>query len=528
MDPNQTNPDFELTQLLHRCRCGNDLILKQNVDVVCEHCGTKIAAQTIEFDTGATVSLADFHCDPNSMSNADSAVSSDDAFELVGVDPLIGQYFGHFKIINRIGRGGMGYVYRAVDMSLRRFVAVKVLKSGTGWTNQSSADHEVELLLQEAVSQARVNHPNVVTIFYVGKEQNEPFLAMELVRGRPLSDHIESESIEFPKIVAIGLQISHALKFAQQLDIIHGDIKPSNLLIQDDDTVKLSDFGMARRESKAADANHGGTPNYLAPELIGGGDTSILSDIYALGVTLYEMTFGVLPVKLRGRKPADWTVDHYRNLVAYPTPWPEHLPENWKSMLQRMLQKDPSQRYQTYDELIGDLRTVEALSTIKAKRVPRLLAGLFDYLSVLLVAAAIQFLLFNVLRLRDHTENLAIVFVVSLANLLPILLYSVIIFFFRQSVGRNLLYLRVVNRYGVRPSRRTMLTRSFVRMGFVWLLIGSMVFDKQDTGWAETMRAVLAGAAIAFLILQITVLLFNRNHRTIQDMVYHTDVVLDT
>lgn len=524
MAHDQTNPDFDLTKLLHRCSCGNDVIVEQRTGGVCEGCGKASPPKPAEFDSSATVSLADYQSDPNTS----ETVTSDDTFEVVGVDPLIGQYFGHFKIINRIGRGGMGQVYRAIDMSLRRFVAVKVLKSGTSWTNQTSANHEVELLLQEAVSQARVNHPNVVTIFYVGKQKEEPFLAMELVRGQPLSDRIKSESIGFPQIVGLGLQIAHALQFAQKLDIIHGDIKPSNLLVQDDDTVKLSDFGMARRESKAADSNHGGTPNYLAPELICGGETSVQSDIYALGVTLYEMTFGVLPVKLSGRKPTDWTEDHYKNEVAYPTPWPEHLPENWKSMLARMLHKDPSQRYQSYDELIGDLKSVEALSTIKAKRVPRLLAGLFDYLSVLLLAAAIQFFLFNTLRLRDYTENLAIVFFVSLANLLPILLYSVIVFFFRQSVGRNLLYLRVVNRYGVRLTRRTMLTRSFVRMGSVWLLIASMVFDKQDVGWTETMRTVLASAAILFLLVQITVLMFNRNHRTIQDMVYQTDVVLDT
>lgn len=523
MNLDQSNPDFELTRLLHRCDCGNDVILEQDSGGVCDVCDKTIDVQETAFDNSATVVLSDY--DQSQEQPPDTA---DDNFEVVGVDPLIGQYFGHFKLINRIGRGGMGYVYRAVDTSLKRFVAVKVLKSGTGWTNSTSTDHEVELLLQEAISQARVSHPNVVTIFFVGKQNDEPFLAMELVQGQPLSDRIKAESIAFPKIVGLGLQIAHALKFAQKLDIIHGDIKPSNLLVQEDDTVKLSDFGMARRESKVTDSAHGGTPNYLAPELIRGGETSIQSDIYALGVTLYEMTFGVLPVKLTGHKPDDWTDDHFQNTVAYPTPWPEHLPENWKSMLQQMLHKNPTQRYQNYDELVGDLKTVEALSAIKAKRVPRLLAGLFDFLSVLLVAAAIQFLLFDVLKLRDYTENLAIVFFISLADLLPILLYSAIVFFFRQSVGRNLLYLRVVNQYGVRPPRRTMLTRSFVRMGFVWLLIASMVFHAQDVSWTQTTRTVLASFAVVFLMAQVTVLLLSRKHRTIQDMVYNTDVVLDT
>jgi len=525
MSLDRSNPDFDLTQTVYRCGCGNEILLHRRKGDVCEVCNKLISVDPEGFDNSATVSLSEYVTDAHAT---DSTASEDDTFEVVGVDPLIGQYFGHFKIINRIGRGGMGHVYRAVDVSLKRFVAVKVLKSGTGWSNQTSANHEVELLLQEAVSQARVNHANVVTIYYVGKQEEEPFLAMELVRGQPLSEQINAETITFPKIVGYGLQIANALKFAQKLDIIHGDIKPSNVWVQDDDTIKLSDFGMARRESKAADSTHGGTPNYLAPELIHGGETSIQSDIYALGVTLYEMTFGKLPIKLTGRKPVDWNEDHEKNVVTYPTPWPEHLPENWQSILTRMMHKDPTQRYQGYDALISDFQSVEALSTIKAKRVPRLLAGLFDFLSVLLVAAAIQFLLFSVLRLRDYTENLSIVFFVSLTNLLPILLYSATVFFFRQSVGRNLLYLRVVNRYGVRPSRRTMLTRSFVRMGVVWLLIASMVFDAQDVRWAETMRTVLAGSAVLFLMIQVAVLMFNRNLRTIQDMVYKTDVVLDT
>lgn len=524
MSLDQSNPDFDLTQSALRCGCGNDVIVDQRLSGFCDVCNKTISADSAIFDNSATVSLKEFVADSNTTGTA----IADDSFELVGVDPLIGQYFGHFKIINRIGRGGMGHVYRAVDISLRRFVAVKVLKSGSEWSNQASADHEVELLLQEAVSQARVNHPNVVTIFYVGKQEEEPFFAMELVRGRPLSEKMKSETIAFPQIVGYGVQIAKALKFAKKLDIIHGDIKPSNLLVQDDDTVKLSDFGMARRESKVNDSIHGGTPNYLAPELISGGETSVQSDIYALGVTLYEMTFGVLPIKLSGSKPKDWTEDHFRNVVAYPTPWPEHLPENWKSMLARMLHKDPTQRYQSYDELIADFKSVEALSTIQAKRVPRLLAGLFDCLSVLLIAAAIQYLLFSVLRLREYTDNLAIVFFVSLVNLLPILLYSATVFFFRQSVGRNLLYLRVVNRYGMRPPGRRMLTRSFVRMGVVWLLIASMVFDAQGSGWAQTMRTGLVSAAILFLVLQVMILMFNRDHRTIQDMVYKTDVVLDT
>ena len=106
------------------------------------------------------------------------------------------------------------------------------------------------------------------------------------------------------------------------------------------------------------------------------------------------MTFGQLPVKLKGKTPADWSKEHENVSVDFPRPWPEHLPEKWQTILQRILQRDPAKRYADYDELVGDLKDVEALSSIRAKTVPRLLAGLIDFTSVLLVAASIQFLLF--------------------------------------------------------------------------------------------------------------------------------------
>ena len=156
------------------------------------------------------------------------------------------------------------------------------------------------------------------------------------------------------------------------------------------------------------------------------------------------MTFGQLPVKLKGNTPAEWSEEHSAVSIDFPKPWPEHLPEKWQTILQRILQKDPAKRYSNYNELVGDLKDVEALSNIRAKTVPRLLAGLIDFTSVLLVAASIQFLLFDILRLGEQTNNLAIVLLVSLADMLPLFFYSLSVFLFRQSIGRNLLYLRVV------------------------------------------------------------------------------------
>ena len=524
MDPSDTSRDLDKTRLLYRCPCGVQLVIDQHDGGSCNDCGRVITSEKLELELSATMA----HPEDATVQGYSDTICNDDSFDVVGVDPLIGQSFEHFEIIDRLGRGGMGYVYRALDKSLQRYVAVKVLRSGVSWTDQTSSDREVEVLLQEAVSQARVSHPNVVTIYFVGRNEGEPFLAMELVKGTPLSDLLRTKKLTYRQLVSYGLQVSRALQFAHRLDIIHGDIKPSNLLVQEDGIVKLSDFGMARRESHGDAVAFGGTPNYLAPELIGGGKTTVSSDIYALGVTLYEMTFGQLPVKLKGKTPADWSEEHNNVSVDFPKPWPEQLPEKWQPILQRILQKNPADRYANYDELVGDLEDVEALSSIRAKTVPRLLAGLIDFTSVLLVAASIQFLLFNVLKLRDQTDNLAIVLLVSLADMLPLFIYTLSVFLFRQSIGRNLMYLRVVNRYGLKPTGRVMLTRSFVRMGFVWLLVSSMVFDVEGFGWPQTVRILLAGIAAAFLLTQITVLTFSKKNRTLQDWIYRTNVVLDT
>ena len=500
MDPSESSRDFDKTRLLYRCPCGVQIIIDQ-AGGSCGDCGRVITTEKLELELSATMALPE---DATIRSYSD-AVCQDESFDVVGVDPLIGQSFEHFEIIDRLGRGGMGYVYRALDKSLQRYVAVKVLRSGVSWTDETSSDREVEVLLQEAVSQARVSHPNVVTIYFVGRREGEPFLAMELVKGTPLSELLRSDELTYRQLVSYGLQVARALQFAHRLDIIHGDIKPSNLLVQEDGIVKLSDFGMARRESHPDQAAFGGTPNYLAPELIGGGKTTVSSDIYALGVTLYEMTFGHLPVKLKGKTPEQWTEEHDNVSVDFPKPWPEHLPEKWQAILRRILQKDPAKRYSSYNEVVGDLEDVEALSSIRVRSVPRLLAGLIDFTWVLMLAASIQFLLFSVLKLREQTDNLAIVLLVSLANLLPLVFYSLSVFFFRQSIGRNLLYLRVVNRYGLKASGRVMLIRSFVRMGFVWLLVFSMVFDVEGFYWPQAVRILLAGLAGALLLTQVRI-----------------------
>src|SRR5688572_23254441 len=221
---------------------------------------------------------------------------------------------------------------------------------------------------------------------------------MELIPGRTLSKRLEEGSLPFGDVVRIGLQVASALDRAAQYDIVHGDIKPSNILEADSQTVKISDFGLSRRLSGSSNFKDqiAGTPNYLSPETARGEKTDTRSDIYSLGVTLFELTFGKLPYEFSGVSIAERLDAHLTQTPSFPVPWPETVPESWRDILQRMLEKDPADRYQNYGELMADLTRVVPKRLIPAPRVSRLIAWLFDaatltFLQLIFVAPALVF-----------------------------------------------------------------------------------------------------------------------------------------
>jgi hypothetical protein len=349
MDPDATRP-ITTGLVIYRCSCGNEFQVDPAIGGACASCSKRVTPKALGHDLGQTMTILDGSFELNQTKirgELDQSTQVDHAHDRQSdEDPeiLIGEQYGHFELVSTLGRGGMGQVYRALDTSLQRYVAVKILRSGIGTNRGSSrsSESEVDKLLQEAVSQARVTHPNIVTIYYVGKQDDDPFLAMELVNGKPLCQRIEEGDIPFSEIAEVALQICDALKYSYELDIVHGDIKPSNVLLQTTGHAKLSDFGMARRVSKSDERASGGTPNYIAPELLRGETPSIQSDMYALGVTLYEMSFGESPVELTGRTVPEWLTILDNSQLEFPTAWPDHLPEDWRALLKRLLAKDPS------------------------------------------------------------------------------------------------------------------------------------------------------------------------------------------
>lgn len=464
---------------------------------------------------------------------------------LAGDDALpAGTRLGHFEIEARLGAGGMGQVYQALDRSLQRRVAVKVLRSRID-ASQPDSEQEVDRLLQEAVSQARLPHPNVVPIYYVGKQDGSPFLAMELVAGQTLQRRLEQGQMPFPAIVSIGLQLAGALAFAHRLDLIHGDIKPSNILVQEDLLAKLSDFGMARRASGGATGPVGGTPNYLAPELLEGGVPNLQSDIYALGVTLYEMTFGERPLKLSGRTVQDWAKCHREAKLAFPAVWPESVPEDWRRVLRKMLAPHPRDRYTSYDELRVDLQGVLPAAGAPARWLPRIIAAVIDY-SMILVVMLVLLAVFSVLEtykvststgldvLDQSTPWYLDMVLVGLGLLrfvvllLPVAVHVGLVGYWRQSVGRELMHLHVVNRYGLPSSRRQMATRCILRTAPLWCLPLAMLVQGLIGSWIAVAGWIAFGLIALITFISATMLVVTPTGRPFHDRWLGTRMVFGT
>lgn len=269
-------------------------------------------------------------------------------------DALIGQQLSEFLIQERVGSGGMARVYLAHDTVLQRHVAVKVIQNRKFVSTESQA----AALKSEAVSQAQLHHPNVVSIFHVGNHDDVPFLAMEYVDGCSLADRLKQETpISFAETLDYARQIVAGLSEAYSQGLIHGDIKPANLLVSDDGTLKLSDFGLARRaeEQREVAKKLIGTPSFMAPELFSNHPIDEQTDLFSLGVTLFQLTFGRAPYLLEGETAEEVKHEIEISEIDFPDRWPSDLPLKWKSLLEKLLAKDRSQRYSSVDQVKADI-----------------------------------------------------------------------------------------------------------------------------------------------------------------------------
>ena len=264
----------------------------------------------------------------------------------------IGMFLGNrYEIISKIGSGGMADVYKAKCHKLNRFVAIKVLKP------EFSQDQSfVSKFRMEAQSAACLSHPNLVNIYDVGEENGIYYIVMELIEGITLKKYIERrKKLEIRESIEVAMQVARGLEAAHAEHIIHRDIKPQNIMISKDGKVKVTDFGIARAaSSQTISSNTMGSVHYISPEQARGGYCDERSDIYSLGITLYEMLTGRVPFE--GDSTVAVALQHIQGEMVPPRQYEQLIPISLERIIMKCTQKKPELRYNSATELIEDLK----------------------------------------------------------------------------------------------------------------------------------------------------------------------------
>jgi len=272
---------------------------------------------------------------------------------------------GQFMLVERMGSGGMGAVYRGLDLALNRFVAIKVMKAALGEDKKL-----IESFIREAQSAAALNHRNIVQIYSCGQEQGQPYIVMELVTGGKMNQlFTKGEPMDEVKLLKISLDVADGLKAAHEVGLVHGDIKPENVLIDQNGTAKIVDFGLAQFVN--AQKNRGeiwGTPYYISPERARGNNADHRSDLYSLGATMFHA--------LTGQPPFDGETATDVVLARLKHPPPDlkalrpELTDQTVELINRMMAADPSLRYPTSASLKSDM-TAAYEAARESKRHPK-------------------------------------------------------------------------------------------------------------------------------------------------------------
>jgi serine/threonine-protein kinase len=278
-------------------------------------------------------------------------------------DSLIDTLFdGRYRIERKLGAGGMADVYLAEDQELGRRVAIKILNSRHG-----NDDQFIERFRREAKNAAALNHPNIVSIYDRGEAEDTYYIAMEFLDGRTLKELIVGRGAA-PINVAIeyARQILSALRFAHRHGIVHRDIKPHNVLVDGEGRVKVTDFGIARAGTSQMTETGSivGTAHYLSPEQAKGGEVDPRSDLYSLGVVLYELLTGKTPFD--GETPVEIAMKHLSTPPKPPSQLRPDIPRELDMVVMRALAKNPDERYQSADEMEGDLERVARGARVSA------------------------------------------------------------------------------------------------------------------------------------------------------------------
>lgn len=502
---------------LYRCVCGTDVPVQDGGVTECPRCGRKQRTAVGLAHPGAeTVVLSG----TTRKGGPEPPQGEPGAPEAGARRPrLTGQVIDHYEILEELGRGGMGTVYRALDRSLERYVALKILDSEEARGNRQL----IEAFVHEARTQARMNHPGIATIYYIGELNGMTYFAMEIIAGKDLESRLHDGRLPFREVIDVGIQVVQALKEAESRGVIHRDIKPGNIILGNSGRVKVTDFGLSKTEKGGLQITGSrqitGTPYYIAPEQARGETTDLRSDIYSLGATLFHLAYGSPPFE--GDNFMSVISRHLSEPVRFPLSSPADVLPGFQYLIAKMLAKSPDDRFQSYEELERKLAELRPEALMVAALGRRALASLVDHAGIFLLGMALAMILNLAARGLAWVEPHPFYSLGATA-----LGFSVFQALSESTVGKMFGKLRLTRIDGLRLRRRQLLLRGLAQFmnpaGWTLIpLLGSLF------GWSWS-QGTAAGYMLTLALLTLidsAWALTNRNRRTLHDLIFKTWVL---
>lgn len=428
--------------------------------------------------------------------------------------PRPGDTLAHYQIESTIGEGATGVVYRAHDRALDRTVGLKVLKPAV-----SQDVRFVHRFLREARAAARVNHPNLGHIYFVGEQDGYHFFAMEFIEGQDLQARVEAEgALDLDAALGILAQVARGLDAAHRAGVVHRDVKPSNILVQGDGTARVTDFGLARSLETDVHTTQAdtilGTPTYMSPEQCRSQPADERADIYALGLTAWFLLVGRLPYRAES---LGQLIDDQLN-----TPLPSvseeqpDLPEALDRLLRRMCAKSPEDRFHTMREVVEAIERCRPQPILPGSLVARGVAAGIDLIPTTGLAALVDMLVKRIFDVGGVSETwwgrIAVVLLFALYHVGSEVRWG-------TTPGKWLLQLQVLTAQGVRPRARAVLPRFLIRYPFVVFVLAAL---GTLVPWTEE-----AGSIAQLVVVAASILTYVAwRQRSVSDLLTRTRVAV--